>query len=75
MTIKQLKELLTKATEEGIDENEQVYINTYGGNETSEIIIAKSDDGETLVYISDAEVDELIESLAEDDYTVKELWR
>lgn len=74
MTIKHLRELLDKVVNKGVDENEQIYLETYRNNESDEIIIAKAEDGETIVYISDSEPDDLIESLAEDGYTVEELY-
>lgn len=74
MTIKHLRELLDKVVNKGVDENQQIYLETYRNNESDEIIIAKAEDGETIVYISDSEPDDLIEYLAEDGYTVEELY-
>ena len=74
MTIKHLKELLAQLEHEGVDENEEIYIEAYRSNESSEIIVASHEDGERLIYLADEEPDDLIESLTEDGYTIKELY-
>ena len=73
MTIKHLKELLATVIDEGVDENQEIYLETYSDNKSGEIIIAKSNNG-SIVYISDIEPDGLITDLKEEGYSIKELY-
>lgn len=74
MTIKHLRELIDALIAEGVNENEEIYAECYRCNETDEILVATHKDGDRLVYISDSEPDDLISSLTEDGYTIKELY-